>query len=143
MLTRIYQDHQTHPTLQVTVRPHAVPSCRSEWDPMLQVKVGVFQDGTIAVEATLDRVLAQWPFWSDQSLLTALTSIFVAPLDAASMSSDPAAREAALAAEEVLAGGMEQPWLYFNLIARDSHIFLPVFDMVRLQALPHRPGCAW
>ena len=99
--------------------------------------MGVFQDGTIAVEATLDRVLAQWPFWSDQSLLTALTSIFVAPLDAASMSSDPAAREAALAAEEVLAGGMEQPWLYFNLIARDSHIFLPVFDMVRLQMLPH------
>ena len=123
MLTRVYQAPQTH--------------------TLLQVKVGVFQDGTIAVEATLDRVLAQWPFWSDQSLLTALTSIFVAPLAAASMSADPAAREAALAAEEVLAGGMEQPWLYFNLIARDSHVFLPVFDMVRLQVLPHRFGCAW
>lgn len=98
----------------------------------LQVQLAVVDDGTIAIEATVHELLAQWPFLSDLSLIWAAASIFepASPADVAATDADPAHQAAAAAAQRVLQEPAVQPWLYFNLIAHNSHIFAPVMDLV-------------
>ena len=97
-----------------------------------QVQLSVLDDGTLAIEANVDELLGQWPYLSDLSLIWSVASIFqpVVVDDQA----DPAHQAAAAAASKVLQGEELQPWLYFNLIAHNSHMFVPVTDIVSLHA---------
>lgn len=80
----------------------------------------------------MHELLAQWPYLSDLSLIWAAASIFqpASPADVAAADADPAHQAAAAAAQRVLQEPAVQPWLYFNLIAHNSHIFAPVMDLV-------------
>ena len=99
----------------------------------LQVQLSVIDDGTLAIEATVHQLLAQWPYLSDLSLIWATASIFepTNPADVAGPDADPAHQAAAVAAHKILQEPAVQPWLYFNLIAHNSHMFAPVLDLVR------------
>lgn len=94
-------------------------------------------DGTLAIEASVHQLLAQWPYLSDLSLIWATASIFepTNPADVAGPDADPAHQAAAAAAHKILQEPAVQPWLYFNLIAHNSHIFAPVMDLVLLFSL--------
>lgn len=112
-----------------------------EWQPtllfaVLQVQLSVLDDGTLAIEANVDDFLAQWPYLSDLSLIWSVASIFQ-PV-AADAKADPADQAATAAATKVLQGAELQPWLYFNLIAHNSHMFVPIMDLVR--SVPTRMG---
>ena len=48
---------------------------------------------------------------------------------------DPAVQAATSVTEKLLQGKQPLPWLYFNLVAKKSHVFVPVFDMVGLGGL--------
>lgn len=98
------------------------PGCVS-----LQATVAVMQDGTIAIEANLSHALVQWPFLSDISLVWAAASIFQPD---ASTGDDPADKAAAQAVAETLDKSTQQPWLYLNIVLRNSQLFLPVLDLV-------------
>lgn len=108
----------------------------------LQVQLAVVDDGTIAIEATVHELLAQWPYLSDLSLIWAAASIFepASPADVAAANGDPAHQAAAAAAQRVLQEPAVQPWLYFNLIAHNSHIFAPVMDLVSKCVQPATAG---
>ena len=99
---------------------------------LLQVQLSVVDDGTLAIEATVHQLLAQWPYLSDLSLIWATASIFepTNPADVSGPDADPAHQAAAAAAHKILQEPAVQPWLYFNLIAHNSHIFAPVMDLV-------------
>lgn len=99
---------------------------------MQQVQLSVLDDGTLAIEANVDELLAQWPYLSDLSLVWSLASIFQ-PV-AVDEQADPAHQAAAAAATRVLEGAELQSWLYFNLIAHNSHVFVPVMDLVSTAA---------
>ena len=106
-----------------------------------QVQLSVLDDGSLAIEANVDELLAQWPYLSDLSLVWSLASIFQ-PVTVDDQA-DPAHQAAAAAATKVLEGAELQSWLYFNLIAHNSHVFAPVMDLVsaaccilRLQTCP-------
>ena len=90
------------------------------------------EDGTIAIEATVHQLLVQWPYLTDLSLIWATASIFepANPADVSGPDADPAQKAAAAAAQKILQEPAIQPWLYFNLIAHNSHVFAPVMDLV-------------
>ena len=95
-----------------------------------QVQLSVLDDGTLAIEANIHELLAQWPYLSDLSLIWSVASIFQPQtLD---KQADPAHNDAALAASKLLQGAELQPWLYLNLIAHNSHMFIPILDLVRV-----------
>ena len=98
----------------------------------MQVQLSVIDDGTLAIEATVYQLLAQWPYLSDLSLIWAAASIFepASPAEVAGAHADPAQQAAAAAAHRILQEPAVQPWLYFNLIAHNSHVFAPVMDLV-------------
>ena len=85
------------------------------------------QDGTIAIEANLSHALVQWPFLSDISLVWAAASVFQPEVPAGD---DPAAEAAADAVAQTLDKSVQQPWLYLNIVLRNSQLFLPVLDLV-------------
>ena len=103
--------------------------------------MAVLSDGTLAIQAAMAHVLAQWPFLLDMSLSTAIAAIF-APVQGAALGErdviDTAGNcglgpSVGLAAEvAALEEAMLKPWLYFNLIMTDSQLFLPVLDRVRI-----------
>ena len=104
----------------------------SSFASCLQVQLSVIDDGTLAIEATVYQLLAQWPYLSDLSLIWAAASIFepASPAEVAGARADPAHQAAAAAAHRILQEPAVQPWLYFNLIAHNSHVFAPVMDLV-------------
>ena len=108
---------------------------------VLQVQLSVIDDGTLAIEATVHQLLAQWPYLSDLSLIWAAASIFqpATPADVAAADADPAHQAAAAASQRILQEPAVQPWLYFNLIAHNSHAFAPVMDLVSY----FTTCCAW
>ena len=105
----------------------------------MQVQLSVIDDGTLAIEATVHQLLAQWPYLSDLSLIWAVASIFepASPSEVAGAHVDPAHQAAAAAAYKILQEPAVQPWLYFNLIAHNSHVFAPIMDLVGPDLLPH------
>ncbi len=104
----------------------------SSFASCLQVQLSVIDDGTLAIEATVYQLLAQWPYLSDLSLIWAAASIFepASHAEVAGAHADPAHPAAAAAAHRILQEPAVQPWLYFNLIAHNSHVFAPVMDLV-------------
>ena len=93
----------------------------------MQATIALMEDGTVAVEANLSHALLQWPFLSDISLIWAAASIFQ-PVP--SSAGDPAAQAVAEAAAQKLDKSIQQPWIYLNIVLRNSQIFLPVLDVV-------------
>ncbi|KAL0018632.1 hypothetical protein WJX77_009530 [Trebouxia sp. C0004] len=109
----------------------------------IEVQLSVIDDGTLAIEATVYQLLAQWPYLSDLSLIWAAASIFepASPAEVAGAHADPAHQAAAAAAHRILQEPAVQPWLYFNLIAHNSHVFAPVMDLtVMKHAVEHYFG---
>ena len=99
-----------------------------------QATIAVMQDGTVAIEADLCHALVQWPFLSDISLVWAAASIFQPE---SPIGEDPAERAAAEAAAQQLDRSVQQPWIYLNIVLRNSQLFLPVLDLVCILFFSH------
>ena len=98
--------------------------------PWLQATIGMLKDGTIAIELDVGLALLQWPFLTDISLVWAAASVF--DNTSGLGDEDPTTVAAGTAADAILRSTELSPWLYFNVVLRDSQIFLPVADPVSL-----------
>lgn len=94
----------------------------------MQATIALMKDGTIAVEVSTSLTLLQWPFLTDISLAWAAASIF----DPNLVDNDAPEGMTPNELDAILASTEASPWLYFNCILRDSQIFIPVADPVRL-----------
>ncbi len=73
-------------------------------------------DGTMSNEIELCHALMQWPYLTEFSLISSVISIFL-PSWGHPITSPAATLRL-----------MEFPWFYFNLLVRDSQIFLPLLS---------------
>jgi hypothetical protein len=67
-------------------------------------------DGTMAVEVQLAHALLQWPYLTDMSIVSAIVSVFV-----------PTWGGPSYTLEQILQL-KRTPWLYFNLLIKDSQV---------------------
>ncbi|KAF6253188.1 hypothetical protein COO60DRAFT_1463300 [Scenedesmus sp. NREL 46B-D3] len=80
----------------------------------LKVHFGYLKEGTMQVEVSLANTLVQWPYLADMSLVSAIINVFYPDWGAA-----PKLPPAWLQLRR-------NPWLYFNLVIKDSQVFLPL-----------------
>lgn len=86
------------------------------------------KDGTVAIEMDLQLALAQWPFLTDISLVWAAASVFD-PIPTTA-DTDPSSAAASAVADAILKATELSSWIYFNIITRDSQVFIPLADPV-------------
>ena len=91
----------------------------------LKILFHLLADGTMANEVDMCHTLLQWPYLTDMTLISALVSIFQP-----SWCRPPASPVPSWLPE---AAG---PWFYFNLLIRNSQLFLPVLS-THLKHAPH------
>lgn len=82
----------------------------------MRVSFAMLHCGTMANEIEFCHTLVQWPYLTEFSLISAIISIFLP-----SWGHPAAGPEAGLRL-------MALPWMYFNLVMRDSQLFIPVLS---------------
>ncbi|KXZ47067.1 hypothetical protein GPECTOR_38g304 [Gonium pectorale] len=80
----------------------------------MRVSFAMFQDGTMSNEIELCHTLIQWPYLTEMSLISSIISIFLPTWGHPVMTPEAGLRL------------MAAPWLYFNLVLRDSQLFIPI-----------------
>ncbi|GLI64033.1 hypothetical protein VaNZ11_007171 [Volvox africanus] len=80
----------------------------------VRVSFAMLQDGTIANEIEMCHTLVQWPYLTETSLVSSIIAIFMP------MWGHP------LSGPEALLRLSATPWFYFNLLLRNSQVYLPL-----------------
>ena len=84
-------------------------------DPFnFRVGFSMVLDGTMAIEVQLAHALLQWPYLTDMSIVSAIVSVFVP-----TWGGPPSTLEQVLQLKRT-------PWLYFNLVVKDSQVGVPL-----------------
>lgn len=95
--------------------------------PVLQVRLAMYPDGTMAIEVFACQALVQWPFLAELSLINAVIAVFALPDATTAAAADEGNATHAVAAAVPLG---PKPWMYLNVVIADSQVFVPLFDMV-------------
>eukprot|EP00798_Chlamydomonas_sp_ICE-L_P005984 gene5984-5277_t len=98
-----------------------------------KVSVNMLNDGTMAIEVDMCHTLLQWPYLTDMSLVSAIVSIF-----------QPGWGGPPASLVDTLQKKM-YPWMYFNIVMRNSEIYIPVMssqlkESNRLQKMKQTSG---
>ncbi|GIL45737.1 hypothetical protein Vafri_2896 [Volvox africanus] len=80
----------------------------------VRVSFAMLQDGTMANEIEMCHTLVQWPYLTETSLLSSIIAIFMPTWG------HP------LSGPEALLRLSATPWFYFNLLLRNSQVYLPL-----------------
>ncbi|GFR40086.1 hypothetical protein Agub_g634, partial [Astrephomene gubernaculifera] len=80
----------------------------------VRISFAMLHDGTMANEIELCHTLAQWPYLTEMSLVSSIISIFLPNWGRPAAGPEAALRLAAT------------PWFYFNLVLRESQLYVPV-----------------